>query len=468
MRKLKKFLALGLSAVLMTSLAACGASSQGTSDKASQSASNGNEEAATDNSTEAGNESQISYENCALTFSWWGDETTHETTLAAIEAFEAKYPGITINESYGIWNGWENSLASQFETGTAPDVNQIDWGWISSYSSEGETFLDLNTVSDVLDLEQLDPKYLAMCTIADELQAVPVSMTGCIFFWDKTTFDKAGISVPSTLEELMSAGTTFKEELGKDYYPLALDEYDRMILMVYYLESVYGKPWVVDNTLNYTVEEIQTGLEFIQSLETAHVIPSVAELLSDNSSSLSENSNWIKGKYAGVFGWDYEAAEYESSLKKGREFVVGEELADMGDYQGGFSKISMGYAISENCEHPKEAALFIDFLLNQEEGTTIIGSSRGIPLSQAALATCTEKGLLNESVAEANKKILDYVTFGTDPRFENTNLTDVNGIYYDVMFGLSYGSYDIPTSAQTLSDGITAVLNNSITSSPTK
>ena len=89
MRKLKKFLALGLSAVLMTSLAACGASSQGTSDKASQSSSNGNEEAATDNSTEAGNESQISYENCALTFSWWGDETTHETTLAAIEAFEA-------------------------------------------------------------------------------------------------------------------------------------------------------------------------------------------------------------------------------------------------------------------------------------------------------------------------------------------------------------------------------------------
>ncbi len=459
MRKLRRFLALGLSAVLMTSLAACGASSQSTSDKASQSASSGNEEATTGNSTEAGSKSQISYENCALTFSWWGDETTNEATLAAIEAFESKYPGITINESFSIWNGWEDSMASQFEAGTAPDVNQIDWSWIHSYSPEGETFLDLNTVSDVLDLKQIDQKYLDMCTVADELQAVPVSVTGCIFFWDKTTFDKAGISVPSTLEELMSAGATFEKELGKDYYPLALDENDKMILMVYYLESVYGKPWVENNSLNYTVEEIQKGLEFIQSLETAHVIPSSEKLADNDSSSLSENPNWIKGKYAGVFGWDYEAAQFEAALKEGREFVVGEELADMGEYQGGFSKISMGYAISENCEHPKEAALFIDFLLNQDAGTTIIGSSKGIPLSKAALENCSAQGILNESVSEANKKIMDYVTFETDFKFENANLAGTNGTYYDVMAGLSYGGYDAQTAAQVLFDNVTSVLS---------
>lgn len=457
MKKMQKFLALGLSVVLMASLTACGTSSQGTSDKSSQQSSL-NEDAAV--TPEADDEPDVSYEKCELTFSWWGDETTNEKTLAAIEAFEAKYPGITINESFSIWNGWEDSMASQFEAGITPDVNQIDWSWIHTYSSNGETFLDLNTVSDVLELTQIDQKYLDMCTVADELQAVPVSMTGKIFYWDKTTFDKAGIAVPTTLTDLIAAGTTFQEELGKAYYPLALDEDDKMALMVYYLESVYGKAWVENNKLNYTVEEIQTGLEFIQSLETAHVIPSSEELAKSNFSSLTENVNWVKGKYAGVFGWDYEADDYESSLKKGREFVVGEELKDMGEYQGGFSKISMGYAIAESCEHPKEAALFIDFLLNQNAGTTIIGSERGIPLSKSALENCTAQGIINENVLEANIKVLDYVTFEMDPKFEHASLAGTNGIYYDVMAGLSYGEYDVPTAAQVLYDDVTTMFKD--------
>ncbi len=52
----------------------------------------------------------------------------------------------------------------------------------------------------------------------------------------------------------MAAGKTFQEKLGDDYYPLHLGAYDRMILMVFYLESKYGKDWAdpITSTLNYT------------------------------------------------------------------------------------------------------------------------------------------------------------------------------------------------------------------------
>lgn len=46
-----------------------------------------------------------------------------------------------------------------------------------------------------------------------------------------------------------------------------------MIMMTFYLESKYGEPWVTDSTLNYTVEQLQEGLEWIQSLEDNHVCP---------------------------------------------------------------------------------------------------------------------------------------------------------------------------------------------------
>lgn len=60
-----------------------------------------------------------------------------------------------------------------------------------------------------------------------------------------------------------------------------MNEYDRTIFMVYYLESKYGKAWVENYQLQYTKEEIEDGLQFIQSLEEQHVIPSIATIAGD-------------------------------------------------------------------------------------------------------------------------------------------------------------------------------------------
>jgi len=62
-------------------------------------------------------------------------------------------------------------------------------------------------------------------------------------------------------------------------------EYERMLLMMYYLEGKYGKEWAENNTLNYSLEEVKEGLEFINSLEDAHVLPSIAQLKGDGAGS---------------------------------------------------------------------------------------------------------------------------------------------------------------------------------------
>ncbi len=454
MKKLKRFVALGLVAAMSMSMVACGSTGAGNAQKADKPAS-----AESVSKETVVVEADGDYEECTLTFSWWGGDSRHEATLAAIDAFEAKYPGIEVEATYGTWSGWEDSMATMFATDTAPDVNQVNWNWLTSYSSDGGAFLDLNQVSSILDLSQYSQNALDQCVVADELQAVPVSMTGRIFYWNKSTFDKAGIGVPTSLAELMAAGETFKTALGNDYYPLVLGEYDRMILMVYYLESVYGKSWVEDGELQYTAEEIQVGLEFIQSLEDAHVTPSIQTILGDGAESLDKNPKWMNGTYAGIFEWDSSASKFSAAMEDGQEFVVGDYFADMGEYQGGYSKVSLGFAISETCEHPKEAAMFLNFLLNEQEGTTIMASERGIPLSEAALANCMEQGLLNEVVAEANGKVLDWVAFPLDPKFEAASLKSTDGVYYDAMAGLSYGDYSIEDAAEVLIDGITEELS---------
>lgn len=280
MKKNQKFIALGLVTAMAMSSVACGNQSSGETLQLEAETQTAPAEPAADTPTEAGPapteaesvaENDGSYEECTLTISWWGGDSRHEATLAAIDAFMEKYPGIQVEATYGAWSGWEDSMATMFATQTAPDINQVNWNWLEAYSADGSAFLDLNQVSGVLDLSQYDQSALDQCVVAGELQAIPVAMTGRIFYWNKAAFDKAGISTPTTLAELIEAGETFKTVLGDDYYPLVLNEYDRMILMVYYLESVYGKAWVVNGELQYTAAEIQTGFEFIQSLEDAHV-----------------------------------------------------------------------------------------------------------------------------------------------------------------------------------------------------
>lgn len=401
--------------------------------------------------------SAADYEECELTISWWGGEDRHTATQEAIDLFMETYPGITVNATYAAWDGWEEKMATAFAGGTAQDVNQVNWNWITQYDADGTTFLDLNTVSDIVDLSQIGESYLAMCQIADTQAALPVAMTGRIFYWDKTSFDEVGIAIPTSYAELLAAGEAFKN-YNEDYYPLALGEYDRMILMVYYLESVYGKDWVVDNTLQYTQEEIEAGLTFIQGLEDAHVIPSIQTIAGDGASSLDQNQKWIDGVYAGIFEWDSSASKFEKALAEGREFVVGDYFADFGEYKGGYTKVSLAWAINGSTAHPKEAAMLLNFLMNDPEASKILNSQRGIPVSAAALKAADEAGLLDAKTVEANGKVLAWASNALDPLFEDSRLKSSDGVYYDVMAGLSYGDYDVAEAAQILIDGINEVL----------
>ena len=394
-----------------------------------------------------------------ISFSWWGGDSRHEATQAAVAAFEAA-EGVTVKTHYAAWSGWEETMAQAFTAGNAEDVDMVNWNWLFSFvdGNNESYFLDLNEVADIIDLSQWSDAMLASCTIDGKLLAIPNALTGRIFYWNKTTFDQAGIEFPTTYAGLLEAGQTFKDTLGDDYYPLALGSYDKMILMVYMLESKYGKAWVEDGALNYSVDEIAEGIQLIQGLEDAHAIPTAATLAGDGADSLDKNDKWITGKYAGVWEWDTSASKCQNALAEGQEFVVGEELTDLGEYQGGFTKVAHAFAISKNSANVELAAKLINFLSNEDEGIRARKSELGIPASAKGFALCSEEGLINATVAEANSKILAWCSFPLDPMFEDGTLKNTGGVYEDVFDGLSYQDYSVAEAAQILSDGITAVL----------
>ena len=399
----------------------------------------------------------------SMTISWWGGDSRHEAYQNAIKEFESEHDNITIEPTFAAWSGWEEKMAAAFIAGNAQDVCQVNWNWLYNYSADGSKFVDLNTTTNFLDLTQFDQAALDACTVANAQQCVPVSMTGRIFFWNMTTFNKAGITeVPKTLDDLKAAGKAFQEKLGNDYYPMHLGAYDRMILMVFYLESKYGKDWAdpTTSTLNYSEDEIVEGLNFIKSLVDDHVMMNLKDYYSANSDTATHQSNeWITGKIAGIFEWDSAASKYASALDDDNKdgFTVGEEIK-FGDFNGGFSKVSMGLAITKTSQYVAESATLINFLLNEEKGASIMGSECGIPASKAGLAAAQAAGAVKDLVADANAKVMAFTTNKLDPLFENNDLkASGTGIYQEVFDSIDYGDETPESAVSALLEGMEGV-----------
>ena len=407
--------------------------------------------------TETKKDNGKGYEDCTLKMDWWGGDSRHEATQNAVKGFMQKYPGINVEVNFGAWSDWETAKAAEYTSGTNPDVQQTNFDWIGKYDASGDTYLDLNKVKDALDLTQWSKSDLDMTKdVKGGIAGIPVAMTGRLFYWNKATWDKAGLQLPKSLDDLKAAGPVFKEKLGDNYYPLVAGEYDRAILMTYYLQNETGKPIISkDSKLNYTEKDFQKGIKFIQDLEDQHVIPSEKYIQGEGADSMDKSARFINGEYAGIFEWDTAAAKYVAALgDAASNFVVGGELSGLKPY----SKVSLMFSISAKTKHPHEAALLLNYLLNDEEGVKAMGTQRGIPESKAAYKTLEAAGTLDKMSVDAHKAVTDSKPLSWNPLFDDSTLKgDAGTAYTDVFDQLSYKQIDTDKAATNLFNAYKAI-----------
>ena len=199
MMKKSMFFVLGAMALM---LSACG-NKTATENQPAQGNTGGVE---TTQGNAAAGDTTSSDETVEIKFSWWGGDSRHEATEKAIAAFMEKYPNIKVTPEYGAWTGWEEKQSLNIIGGNAADVMQINWNWIESYSQGGTSFANLEDYSDVLDLSQFPQESLELCKVDGKLMAVPVAMTGRLFYWNKTTFEEVGCPIPTDTDSLLVAG----------------------------------------------------------------------------------------------------------------------------------------------------------------------------------------------------------------------------------------------------------------------
>lgn len=382
-----------------------------------------------------------------LRMSWWGGDSRHAATQAALEVCGAKY-GHTINPEFTGWGGHFEKLTTQIAGGTEADLMQVNWPWLSFYSADGTGLADLNDFSDTIDLSNWDAAQIEAGSMNGALNGLPISTTGRLFVFNKTTYAAAGLDLPKTWDDLIAAGPVFAEKLGEGYFPFEAGGLDAALMMTLYGTQATGKALIDPDTNEFawTQDELVDAINFYQTMVDNNVIESWKERAADGNVPLHENPEWSNGQIAGTYQWDSTYFKISDPLADGQEIEYVDLLTKDGQQTAGiYRKASMVFSISANSDKQQAAAQVLNCLLNEPEGVSAMGTARGIPASATAREQLLAASAIQDVQIEAQAKVIDAEGPAIHPMME---FPSVRSAMVDNLELFAYGEVDAETAAE--------------------
>ena len=377
-------------------------------------------------------------EQIELTLSWWGNDARHEYTLEAVKQFEKLYPNIDVKCSYTEWSGYQTRSDVLMRSDTEADVMLINYAWIEKYSSDGSGYYDLYKVADSLGLENFDEYELSFGVKNEKLNAIPIAMNTQSFYVNKTIYDSYGLSIPKTWDDMFEAAKVMNGEV----YPIAMTAKSAFFYVVAYAEQESGKRFMEqDGTVNFSVDDFRTMIDFYCRLINEKVMPQVEYF---------DRKEIGEGKYAGCLAWLSDGSAYfNKAIENGYEYVVADypTMNGVSSGTGWYAKPATMYAVSKNTVHPQQAAMLLDFLLNSDEMAELQATEKGIPLSTAAREYLSETGKLDGMQYKAFEKMQEHGELAVlSPYFENDDMIDefrscCNAVLFDKETAESQAQY---------------------------
>lgn len=366
-------------------------------------------------------------EEINLTFSWWGKDSRHDYTIAAIKEFEKQHPNIKVNLEYSEYTGFNKKVNVDIASHTEADVMQMEYAWVNQYSSDGNGFYDLQTASEELDLSNYTETSLSYGMINNKLNALPIAVNGKVFLYNKAIYDKYNLEIPQTWDDLYKAA----EVMSKDgIYPFDIEPKAVWMVAAAYIEQQTGKAVIDDNDkLNFTEAEVQGMIDFYVDLVQKGVVQSPTD---------RDEGNLSKGTSAGTFQWIINAETCKGYFEEaGGSLAFGPAPMLSGATRSGwYVKPATMYSVSKNTKHPKEAAMLLEFLVASDEMAVKQGLDKGVPANEKSKQTLIDENLFNGAMLEADQMVSNTKTHLMRPPYEDNGLsTPLNDAITDVLYG---------------------------------
>lgn len=287
---------------------------------------------------------------------------------ALIQAFEKKYPYITIEAEYlGIGDTYSNALVTRLKGSNAPDLFHAASGTGSIYSAlllaESGYVMDLSGEPWAAAL--IPDAYHESWWYGSQLTAVPLQLAPIIVEFNVAAFKELGIEVPKTMEEFFAAGRKSVEQ-GQNFLVLsgAHVGHSVHVLTAIAMSMVYAEnpEWEAERyagNVSFAETEgwIKTIDYFMDMVEAGFFLPG-SEGMDTNSGHLAlANGEGIARIVPAGNIHIVEAINEEIELSA---FVMPGETEDNTAVSG---MMADGIAAYSGTKYPEEIKLFMDFMV---------------------------------------------------------------------------------------------------------
>lgn len=347
----KKILALLISIILVLGLTACG-----------------NEETGSKDASASG-------EKVELRVAWWGGQARHDKMNELFDLFEEKHPNIKVSREFTTENQYAEKFTTQSAGGNAPDVMQTSSFFQFDFVSR-KMMLDLDPLvaSGDLSTEDFDPVDVGGGKVNDKLYAVSLghNITGVIY--NTAMFKQAGLELPKnnwTWDEYVATAKALQKSLGKDAW--ATEDEGGVYRGLELFAQQRGKSVFKGDQLGINKQDLTDWFTFWDQMRKDGLTPP-ADLQAEQGDKTQEQSMLALGKVAMISKSSNQLKIYQGSAKD-ELAIVSYPMDPNGNKEIPLIVASLG--ISANSKHPKEAAMLINFVVNDPDAAKIFKGEHG-------------------------------------------------------------------------------------------
>lgn len=334
----------------------------------------------------AGDPNKESDEPVTITFSWWGNDARAEATQKVIDAFEKKHKNITVKPQSSDFPSYWDKISTQFTGGNAPDVITMSGSYPAEYADDG-ALLDLAKVKDTIDTSDFMPGTLELGQFEGKQYTITAGLNALSIVADPAVFEAAGVEMPDdetwTWDDFADIAAEVTEKSPKGTFgtaPFANDSF-AAVWARQNGEKLFAKD---GSKVAMTEKTAAKWFELWLDLQKSGASPKASQVVEDMVAQ-PEQTLLGQGKQGLKLSWSNQLSAYANPELKILKLPGESEKA------GNWLRSSMEYAISGKSKHPKEAAMFIDFLVNSTEAGEIIGADRGQSANEKVRAHVQEQ-----------------------------------------------------------------------------
>lgn len=387
-------------------------------------------------------------ETVKIKISWWGGAARHQYTEEILDLYTQIHPEVEFEVIESEWNTYFDKLAVQTALGEMPDIVQMDYQYIYTYTKNG-SLADLNPYIEdgTIDVSQINTNTLNTGRVDKKMAGMILSTSIISLGYNPEVLGQMEEELPDvwTWEEFAQYCREVHKRTGKYGVVTAAGITKDMNIFQYWVRQ-YGKELFNEEGTALGFEDSTLIAEFFQywkDLMDADVTPDeMIRILS-----LKEDEGpVVTGDAAYIFEWNNYAVKM-AEANDGLRITAPPDGG--GENDSLWIKPGMFFSVAENSKVKRECAEFINWFVNSKEANALMKGERGTPVSREI----RDYLLQTNELSEQQKQMFEYMkkaekNCGSTPGPEPGGIAEVTEAFNNAGNNVFYGKVSAAEAAE--------------------